>query len=214
MANEKICKKCGASVPYKNEVCPDCGGSEFRTEETENLSMPEMVIPEQSYESSSAFQAPVTSGEFNAAVPVSENVVAGIVGAFLFSLIGAVLYFVVYQVGYVAGICGLVMFVLASFGYGIFSRVKHSSSKACLITSILVTIVMILIAEYVCLSYDIYSVYSEMYELTIFDAMRAAPSFLAESEVAGSVAQDLIFSYIMGGIAVIAQIRGKKKKAR
>ena len=34
------------------------------------------------------------------------NILAGAVGAFLFALIGGVLYFVVYQIGFIAGICG------------------------------------------------------------------------------------------------------------
>ena len=44
-----------------------------------------------------------------------ENVIAGIVGAFLFALIGGGLYFIIYQFGYIAGICGLVTVVLSTF---------------------------------------------------------------------------------------------------
>lgn len=58
-----------------------------------------------------------------------ENVVAGIVGALLFALLGGVLYFLIYQLGYIAGLCGLVTVVLAIFGYQLFSGKKDSLKK-------------------------------------------------------------------------------------
>ena len=44
---------------------------------------------------------------------VNENVIAGIVGAFLFSLVGGVMWFVIYNLGFIAGISGLVGAVVA-----------------------------------------------------------------------------------------------------
>ena len=37
-----------------------------------------------------------------------ENVLFGVVGAFLFALVGGVLYYILYQIGYLAGISGLI----------------------------------------------------------------------------------------------------------
>lgn len=44
---------------------------------------------------------------FATAVPEArhENVLAGVVGAFLLALVGGALYFIIYQFGYIAGIC-------------------------------------------------------------------------------------------------------------
>lgn len=54
----------------------------------------------------------------------SENVLGGIVGACIFSLGGCLLYFLVYQLGYIAAICGIATYVLAAFGYQLFSGRK------------------------------------------------------------------------------------------
>ena len=57
-----------------------------------------------------------------------ENVLAGIIGAFLFSLVGGILWFVLYQIGYVASISGLVGVVCAVKGYTFFAKAKRESA--------------------------------------------------------------------------------------
>ena len=52
---------------------------------------------------------------------IQENVLSGIVGAFLFSLIGGILWFVLYQIGYLAAISGLVGVICAVKGYTFFA---------------------------------------------------------------------------------------------
>ena len=37
-----------------------------------------------------------------------ENVLAGAVGAFLFSLVGGILWFLLYQIGFLAAVSGLI----------------------------------------------------------------------------------------------------------
>ena len=49
-----------------------------------------------------------------------SNVLAGLVGAFLGSLVGVVLWLVVYKLGYIAGISGAVMVICAMMGYNKF----------------------------------------------------------------------------------------------
>ena len=53
---------------------------------------------------------------------VEENVLFGIIGAFLFSLVGGVLYYVLYQIGYLAAISGIVGVVCALKGYAFFAK--------------------------------------------------------------------------------------------
>jgi len=74
---------------------------------------------------------------------IKENVLAGIVGAFLFSLAGGVLWFLLYQIGFVAGISGLVGAVCAIKGYSVFA--KKESTKG-IIISLIVTLVVMIIA--------------------------------------------------------------------
>ena len=189
----KKCSVCGTQTEDQTKFCAACGSSDFSVTEAESV---------------------------NSAQGVSEletghgNIIAGIVGAFLFSLIGGLLYFVVYQIGIIAGICGLVIFVLANFGYGLFAKTKNKASLVALIVSIVSMIVMIFLAEYFCLSFEIFQVYKEL-DITIFDAIKATPEFLAEPEISSAVTEDLTFAYIFGFIASIGNIRNiiKARKA-
>ena len=76
---------------------------------------------------------------------VRENVVAGIVGAFLFSLAGGILWFVIYLFGFIAGISGLVGAVCAIKGYSIFA--KKESMKG-IIISVIISLLVIVAAWY------------------------------------------------------------------
>lgn len=134
-----------------------------------------------------------------------ENVIAGIVGAFLFSLIGGGLYFIIYQFGYIAGICGLITVVLATFGYQLFSGVK--SSMKGIIIAIITSILAIVAAEYLALSYTIYDEFKAIYEISFFDAVRATPDFLAEGEIMAAFLKDLAVAFVLGAVASIGNIR-------
>lgn len=132
------------------------------------------------------------------------NILAGAVGAFLFALIGGVLYFVVYQIGFIAGICGLVIFILANFGYGLFAK-SAKNSIAGLIASIVSMLIVIFAAEYFCLSYEIFQAYKEL-DITFFEAVRATPDFLAEPEVQSAVIEELVIAYALGILASVGNI--------
>ena len=60
--------------------------------------------------------------------PASENVIAGIVGAFLFSLVGGALWFVLGMIGIIASISGLVGAVCAMKGNHC-ARLRRLSSR-------------------------------------------------------------------------------------
>ena len=134
-----------------------------------------------------------------------ENVIAGIVGAFLFALIGGALYFIIYQFGYIAGICGLVTVVLATFGYQLFSGVK--SSMKGIIIAIIASILAIVLAEYLGISYAIYDEFKALYDVSFFDAVRVTPDFLAESELMIAFLKDLAIAFVLGAVASIGNIR-------
>ena len=152
---------------------------------------------------------------------IKENVVAGIVGAFLFSLAGAVVYFLLYLVGYVASISGLVGAVCAVKGYALFS--KKESKKGIVISAIIAVLVMVL-AWYFCLAYDIYDAYKLAFEageidfsLTLVESIRYAPIFLEDPEIAsasyGNLALGLLFCLLGSGSYVFNKIKsGKNSK--
>lgn len=136
---------------------------------------------------------------------VHENVIAGAVGAFLFALIGGVLYFIVYQFGFIAGICGLITVVLSMFGYQLFSGNKTSLKGT--VIAIIMSILSIVLAEYLGLSYAIYDAYKENLSITFFDAVQITPDFLSEPEVMTAFLKDLGIAFVLGAIASAGRIR-------
>lgn len=113
-----------------------------------------------------------------------ENILFGIIGAFLFSLVGGVLYYILYQIGFFASISGVVGIVCAIKGYTFFSGAE---SKRGIVVSVITTVVVIMIAWYMCVSGDVYQAYKGWFEAgevdyapTYFECVRIAWLFIAE----------------------------------
>lgn len=124
-----------------------------------------------------------------------ENVLAGAVGALLFSLAGGVLWFLLYQVGFMAGISGLVGVICAIKGYVFFA--KKESLKG-IIISIIAAVVIMIVAWYLCLSTDVYNAYQDWYAngevgytITFAEAVRGAYLFLEDTNIAMAYLKDL-----------------------
>lgn len=169
--------------------------------------------PEYDQQLGAAPQPPVDyvpmSSDDTVGVAASENVIAGVVGAFLLSLIGGALYFGIYQIGYIAGICGLIIFVLANWGYKKFSG--SNDSKVGVIVSVAMMVVMILLAEYMCLAFEIYNVFKTEFSISFVDALRSTPEFLKEGEVLGAAVKDVLIALVLGVIAAFSSIRSAAK---
>ena len=141
-----------------------------------------------------------------------EHFIAGLFGALLFSLIGAAAYFGIYQLGYIAGICGLITYLLSYLGYRLFSRAKHSRKG--IVVSVLFTVIILFAAEYLCTAYEIYKAFISDYQITFWDAFIATPSFLREPELMAALIEDLGISYllcILASVPTIISSWGKKK---
>ena len=148
-----------------------------------------------------------------------ENVVAGIVGAFLFGLAGGVLWFVIYLLGIIAGISGLVGAICAIKGYSVFA--KKESVKG-IIISVVIALLIIVLAWYLCLSYDLCVELQNLYDageidytLNFFESARVAHLFLEDPEIGpayfGDLGMGLLFCVIGGGSYVINKIKGAKQ---
>ncbi len=213
----KTCNKCGAQADNHVSFCISCGAHEFT---------PIVEAPGEAPAEDSDDVATAVLEEPAVVAPALDevgngNIVAGIVGAFLFSIIGGLMYFVVYQIGVIAGVCGLVMFILANFGYGLFAKTKNKTSVVGLVVSFIAMLAMIFIAEYACLSYEIYDAFKDAadlgFDLSFFDSVKLVPELLKEEpEVKRAVITDLIYAYAFGLLAAISQIvtmvKGKKKQ--
>lgn len=203
----KKCNNCGANVQEENLFCTKCGGNSFSSAVIDNKQFSQQL--NQQVQSQSANSAPLYQARNVEAVDNNDNgvgnVFAGIVGALLFSIIGGILYFVVWQIGFIAGICGSVTFILANFGYRLFAGTKNKSSIVAMVIAIVSTLIMIFVAEFFCISFELYWAYDGA-DITIFDAIRATPEVLGVDEVGNAFAEHLIMAYVFSFIATIGDI--------
>ncbi len=148
-----------------------------------------------------------------------ENVLAGVVGAFLFALVGGALWFVLYQIGYLAAISGLVGVICAIKGYSFFS--KKESTKGVVIATIMAVLVLV-IAWYLCIGSDIKAAYEMWFEEgtvdfvpTYFEAVRMIPFFFAEDpSILTAYLGDLAIGLLLSGLGVAQYFVNRNKRAK
>lgn len=152
------------------------------------------------------------------AVEERENVLAGTVGALLFALVGGVLWFLLYQIGYLAAISGVVGVICAVKGYTFFTKTKKESVK-CLVIASVAAVAILAISWYLCVSYDIYLAYQEWYALgevdytvTFFEAIGLVPLFFTEPEILSAYLGDLFMGVLFAGIGIASYLLSRKKR--
>lgn len=133
-----------------------------------------------------------------------ENLPLGLVGALLGVLLGSVLWIVIGEIGFIAGIAGYAIVFCGMKGYQILGG---RISKAGIVICVLLSCLVIAGAEMVSLGLAIYQEFGEMYGITPGDAFRVIPEFLKEPEVADGVAKDLVVGYLLAIWASYASIR-------
>ncbi len=200
MNERKKCASCGTVNDENNNFCSACGSADF-------VEQP-ISVPENTEQVLS-----VNSPE----IPVKDNIFIGIIGAFIFSLIGAAAYYGIYQIGVIAGICGFLMYWLASFGYDLFNGKRKIMTTPRIVVSVVMMLVMIFIAEWACIITIIIESFKEVLGVTIGigEAINWIPTFMKDGEFAGAVAKDFAFAYSFGIIAVAGEVINfiKRKKA-
>ena len=108
-----------------------------------------------------------------------------------------------YDVSY---LCGFVIFAAAGFGYRLFARTKNKYSLVNLITAIVLTVAVILVAEYVAIAVDVYMEY-EANGMSLGEAFESTFNVISESgEVGEAVMEELAYAYIFGFAAIIFDV--------
>ncbi len=140
-----------------------------------------------------------------------ENAVAGTVGAFLFSLVGGLVWYLLYQIGFMAGISGIVGVICAFKGYEIFA--KKMSKKGIVISIVMAVLVMVL-AWYLCFANDLYIVSKEWYEngeveapLTFFEAVANAYLWFEDTELLWVYGKDLLIGLGLCAVGAFSTVR-------
>jgi len=134
-----------------------------------------------------------------------ENYLLGLLGAFLFSLIGGALWVALYYFNFFAWFCGVALVLCAIIGYRVFA--KKRSVKGVLIAFGVALFTMVL-SQYICLSIDVYYVYNGWYEngetlygISFLTALKCGYQFLVEPAIA--------MEYLKGlGLGLVACILG------
>lgn len=149
-----------------------------------------------------------------------ENILAGAVGAFLFSLAGGILWFLLYQLGYLAAISGIIGVICAVKGYTFFTKTKKES-KACLIISIAIAVLVLAASWYLCVGYDIFLAYQDWFAtgeidftLTFFESVRAIPIFFEDSEIRNAYVTDLAIGLVFAAVGAISYLASREKKMK
>lgn len=135
-----------------------------------------------------------------------ENVVAGVVGALLGSLVGVIAIIIFSQMGYVAAISGIIMAVCTLKGYELLGgKITKKSVIACVI----VMLVMVYVGDRL----DWAVVISKELGAGFFDAFRAVPAFLSNGLIeSGSYYGNLALIYLFTALGAVPTIMGRLKK--
>lgn len=136
---------------------------------------------------------------------MKDNVFSGILGAVFGALIGSVLWIVLGQIGFIAGIAGYAIVFCSIKGYKLLGR---QVSKKGIVICVILSFVMILVAEYVSTGIAIYQAFVDDYYITFMDALKSVPEFLKESDIRNELLKTLAVGY---GLAVWASFSFVKK---
>ena len=138
------------------------------------------------------------------------NLGTGIVGALIGALIGGILWVLVAQLGYIVGIVGLILAVLALKGYELLGG---KIDKAGIVATMVIIVAVLFLANYISLAWMIYSEFSSMYDITFFDAFRSLSEFLAFDDILIPFIRDLAVGYIFTAAASVPVIKGMYNKS-
>ena len=136
-----LCPYCGATVSDETAFCPSCG-AEVKSDNAAKSAFPDptattepqQVNNEQTQPAPQTFvpqqqtPAPVTPGVFSQQpvsmkpLPEKSNVLLGLVGAVIFSLIGCAVWVLIGSLGYISYIGGLALSFLTITGYKVLGK--------------------------------------------------------------------------------------------
>ena len=146
-------------------------------------------------------QGPAPGGGFQPAAPEKkENVIGGIIGAFLGSLIGVAVIVLLDQLGYVAAVSGIVMGFCALKGYEILGG---KLSKLGVVISVIIVILMIWVGTRASWALALQQqIYTEESAFTVFSQFdKAVDSLKAQGvDITADFTESLIMQYVFSAI--------------
>ncbi|MGN0572858.1 MAG: hypothetical protein ACI4IX_02855 [Acutalibacteraceae bacterium] len=206
----KECIICGTKADESATVCEVCGSSDFESEDKSQAVMQAEEEPIYSNDPDSVYRVrkkidPNSKIKYKKAKPFKPKnpveisvpgggVVSGIFGAFLFSLIGGVIYMISLNLGFLSSVCGIATFSFANLGYKNFSK-TYKTSIASLLTSAVVTVVTIVLSEFLALGFSIFWEYRNE-GLGLISAFGIIPELIEIPEVASGIKHDFLYTAV------------------
>ena len=226
----KECIICGTKAEDSAKVCEVCGSSDFESDGITKAAMQAEEEPVYSNDPDSVYRVrkkfdPNSKIKYKKArafkpkkpvevsVPSGGGVISGIFGAFLFSIAGGLLYVFINHLGFISGLCGLIIFILARAGFNRFSKPEKYDSAACFISSVIITVLMILFSELFSVSFAIYRIFRDE-GVTLLNAVFLTPGFLEKPEIHANVVSDLVLAYLFSFITFISRIFYNSRRSR
>lgn len=138
------------------------------------------------------------------------NIGLGILGAIGGSLIGVAAWILIYQLGFIAGIAGFLMFYCAFAGY---QKLGKRNDSAGVWISLLISIFMLAFSEYLCL---VIALAGELtsFGYTVMDCFSLGFEVLADTEVVTAVIGDLVMGYLLMAFATAASVKQCAKNTK
>lgn len=129
----------------------------------------------------------------------SSNLLPGIIGAVLFALAGAVVWVLIYSIGYIAGLAGVLIVLAAMKGYQIFG--KYLDKKGVII-SIIVSLVIVFAANHISWIVACYKAYRDAgRNLSFGRVVKRFSRVMTELDIWGYYYKDLIIGYLLSFVA-------------
>lgn len=138
-------------------------------------------------------------------IMMKDNIFLGVLGAIFGALVGSFLWILIGQIGFIAGIAGYAIVYCSIKGYGILGK---SVSKRGIVICVVLSLGMVIVAEYVSLGITIYRELQAEYYVTILDAFKFIPQLLQDSEVKVELMKNLAIGYGLAAWASFSFVKG------
>lgn len=144
----------------------------------------------------------------------NNKYLSGVLGAFLWSLIGVVIWIIIGKFGFVAGIAGFLMMKFAIYGYQRFAGGINRKGR---IISLIIAFIMIFVANYMLYVIDMSSYYyGNAFNIeNIINSVISLPGYLSFTELWGEFIKGLAIGYglsIWSGLDIIKEVFKKKQE--
>lgn len=136
-----------------------------------------------------------------AAKPLKENVFLGIIGAVIGTFIGSLLWILLDQIGFIAGIAGYAIVYCGIMGY---EKLGKRISKKSIIICIILSILTVFLADVASIGI---TMFREVDGISLLQSFLILPFVLGESEILKSLIINLVIGYIFGAWGSFSFVR-------